>query len=650
MPISNIWTIQKGTDPAVSFDSLNLSAAKLNIVTQSTYSFTCSQHADYDADPAFAYGETVTIYRDGVQWFKGRCLAPKRTGAPASERIDYQIACPWIQLQNVIYEQSYTRSVVVKGPGGDTLSAQAINLARIILGSDENGQRIHSGAVITACANFAIAALGASALFQLGTVEVSTEVPFEEVKTLSCAEIINRVLRWNPDVVAYFDYSTATPTLNFKHRASLASKTFAINDVVIVDNSINPRNDLQKDGVQIKYERVNQLDGEEYSEVLTDEAGELTDLFKVLKVYLDLDGSKITLTKQELKVESIAVTSAAWWKKQLPQLANATNISVSGGTRTPVDDSADGGVNNGESLTKVLVTGSIAAWMSVKACKQIISGTVTYTADGETKTEKLTFSVLGTDARSKVYSRVGSAAAAEAPPVGLAAAILASLNTLHYEGSITLKELDVGVETHINKTINISGGRTEWASMEAQVYSVAYDLESGTTQISFGPARHLGADDLFQLTRNIRTRQAASGAGRLQTDKPSADLPTRAPATVTAGGGGGGATPPLNAYKTGDGILKVQPGSVKGVEATGTDLDVSVVDGDRAWVKATLDVAGTVTAVAITAVDPGADTATQTSRLIYIISGSGAAMVINNLLGGSQNIDSCGADHSWNLV
>ena len=366
-------------------------------------------------------------------------------------------------------------------------------------------------------------------------------------------------------------------------------------------------------------------------------------------MFFDLEGANVTYVRQKVVSESIQESSAAWWEKRHAKLQGATGITVASASKTALDD---GGENDGTSYAKELVGGSIADWMQgVGANTQIVEADVTYTKSGSTKTETLRLTPTGTNANNQIYASVGSASPAEPTPAGLAAAILASIVALQYQGQLILTEADAGAERLIDKKLNISGGRAEWASMDAQIYSVTLDLDAGRTTINFGPAKHLGANDLFQLFRNVRTRSGASATARINSGAGGTDLPTRTPNTHTADDGGGNSSAsPLQGYKTGDGKLKVKPGTVNSVEATGTDQEVSVSDGAKAWVKVTLDTGGSVTAVAITAIDPGADTATQTSQQIYTISGSGASMVINNMLGGSQNVDSCGASHSWNRV
>jgi hypothetical protein len=532
MAISNIWTIKGATGTFQSFAALNLFGLNLRDITQAADEARFTQAGAYDAEPLFAYGETVTIQRDGVQWFKGTCTAVKRSGSASAERIQYCISGPWWQLKNIIYQQEFNRYV------GGVLDTP--ELAKLVLGSDENGDRLHSGQVITAAVDYAIAALGSAALFQRGTIDGTTEMPFEELSALSCAEVISRVLRWNPDIVAYFDYTTTTPTLHLRRRSALASATLAHSSITISENSINPLDELQRDGVVIQFEQTDTIDGVERKTATIESAGTTSDPLKTLYLFFDLQGASASFIRQTIVSETIQESSAAWWAKRHPKLQAATGISVANSTKTPVDD---GGQNDGTSYSKELISGSVAEWMlGVGACSQIIEAEVTYTPSGGTqKTETLRLQIQGTNANSSTYSVLNSATPAEPKPTGLAADILSGLATLQYEGTVTLTEQEVGVLRYIARTINISGGRTEWATMSAQVYQVNYDVDSGITRINFGPARHLSANDLFQLYRNTRTRKPAGAFTRVSTGGSANDLPTRSPNTLTADDGGGAA-------------------------------------------------------------------------------------------------------------
>jgi hypothetical protein len=625
------WLINDAT-----FESLNLRDVRLSVVTQSPDYLLMQQVSAYDSDPAFAYGDEVILTRSGDQFFKGTCTAISRRGTGRNERINYQISGPWWQLSKVIYQQQFTRYV----SGVESV----INLARLIVGTDADGSRLDSGGVITQVVNYAISQLGAAAQFSLGTVDVSTQMPYEELNALSCAEVITRCLRWNPDVVAYFDYTEATPVLHFVKRSNLSERSYAHSDVVITDASINPRDDLQYDGVVVQYEREDTIGDDTQTVIIEDSAGTTTDPLKTLYLFFDLEGANVSYINQKVVSETIDTGSGTWWQKHEPKLANATINSVTNHAKTALDD---GGENDGTSYSKALISGSIADWMQgVGVCQQTAKATIDYTLEGETITEVFHLQVTGTNANSSTYSTVGSETVAEPTPVGLAASILASFSALQYEGELSLKALDIPSDPLINKRLNLVGGRTAWETMAAQIFNVDYDLNQGATRIRFGPARHLGATDLFQLARNVRTRKGSSGVLRATIGGSKNDLPTRSANTVSAGGGSGGATVGINVRKIDDTSVKVTEGSVEGATLSETTLSVS--DGSEIWVKATLPSEGSAPNAVVAVVgDPGADTETQTSRLWATITIADDVLSISPHRSGSPDLDSCGSNHAW---
>ena len=63
----------------------------------------------------------------------------------------------------------------------------------------------------------------APAPFQIGTVTPALVPPFKEVRDITCAEVIHQMLRWSPDAVTWFDYTTSPPTFHCNVRANLAT-------------------------------------------------------------------------------------------------------------------------------------------------------------------------------------------------------------------------------------------------------------------------------------------------------------------------------------------------------------------------------------------------------------------------------------------
>ena len=86
---------------------------------------------------------------------------------------------------------------------------------------------------------------GAPAPFQVGTVSPALLPPFTEVRDITCAEVLHKMLRWSPDAVTSFDYTTSPPTFHCDVRANLETQPLALNGGDLIrDLRVNPRYDL----------------------------------------------------------------------------------------------------------------------------------------------------------------------------------------------------------------------------------------------------------------------------------------------------------------------------------------------------------------------------------------------------------------------
>ena len=88
-----------------------------------------------------------------------------------------------------------------------------------------------------------------------------------------------------------------------------------------------------------------------------------------------------------------------------------------------------------------------------------------------------------------------------APPSGLAAALKDAQGFQPYEGQISIAEEDALSSLYRGKTLNISGGLAELASMKAMVQGVSIDVNSGLSQISLGTPRRLSYQGLVNRFR-----------------------------------------------------------------------------------------------------------------------------------------------------
>jgi hypothetical protein len=167
-------------------------------------------------------------------------------------------------------------------------------------------------------------------------------------------------------------------------------------------------------------------------------------------------------------------------------------------------------------LPNELLEGAVSSWMNVQAAPLLVSATLQYsgaaTAESaqvfDASNQRVIYTrVTGTDATTQTYSRLTSATDAEAIPAGLAAAIYAAAGVLQYDGALELTEPECTGAAAPGQLLNLTGGRTEWAAMQAQVQRVEEALELGRTTITVGPAKHLGQGEITAWLRANRHRR-----------------------------------------------------------------------------------------------------------------------------------------------
>jgi hypothetical protein len=130
---------------------------------------------------------------------------------------------------------------------------------------------------------------------------------------------------------------------------------------------------------------------------------------------------------------------------------------------------------------------------------------------------------MGTNAQTTRYSSIGSWAAAEPWPTGLAAAIAQGMTDLRYEGTVTIRDQSA-VLTHLPGMYATLSGATG----SGVIQRVSIDAQSATTTIVFGYPEHLNPQDLYELMRASRNNpiNASYDKARLTSASPSAGANT----------------------------------------------------------------------------------------------------------------------------
>lgn len=454
-----------------------------------------------DDDALFAFEQEVILYRDGVQYFVGVALRPNRLG-DVSEGIEYTIAGPWYYLQNLVYMQTWET--------WDSGTAALVTkyTPHVFLNQATNGTRITTGAQIQAVINYAVAQLGAK--MQLDATDLPLiQVPIDEARDITCAEAIEKMRRWSPGSLSWFDYSTTPPTLYIKRPADLAENSIAITDLTRF--RLEPLYDRQVSEVVLKYEQVNTTDGTSRVALTEDvyPAESTGRTLRAMVATIDLQGYSASYATVQIEVDAINTGSTAWWQSKIDWLnderIDPNSIVITGITRS--------GAN---AYANELTAGQIAPWMTVGSEADTITAYVSYTAldaaaDGETTREvvqdkEISIQIIATNATSGSYSSLTSFTGGEVQPVGLAQALYEDLNRLEYAGSLMWTEEDCSQPAKMGQLVNLTGGRAEWATMKAMIQRVTEDLENGTTTVEVGPPDHLGPNDLIELLRVTRSR------------------------------------------------------------------------------------------------------------------------------------------------
>lgn len=456
--------------------------------------------ADIDAEDVFAYGSTVTIFRDDLQWFVGRVDQTPRTANGRYEGHGYVLVDAWWYLENLVYQVPWPELANPSDPGAGTTEKL---YSHLVLNLTPLGTIITTKAQITDALQYAI---DCEAPFQIGAIDLpDVYPPTSEVMDRMCAEVIHNQLRWTPDAVSYFDHATNPPTLHIKQRSALARVTKAISECLALQ--IRPRADLQVPAVVIKYRRTNLVNGLAYYEQALDVAppGVTGREFRSIVSTIDLEGAQLNFSSAEIVCEAISKDDPNWWKGQHKPLGEESveGLTVTGATRT-------------SALPRELVSGTIPGWLLRKqlarAEKDTIRALASYNEMDGAKVNKkrldrpVHIELTATDLETGSYLNSLSVSFGQPAPVGLANYLYLATSRLQFDGSFVLSENECAGAVGLGNVICLTGGRPEYAEMDAVVQSITESLDDGKTSVTFGPPKHLGADDIIEFLQATRNR------------------------------------------------------------------------------------------------------------------------------------------------
>ncbi len=436
----------------------------------------------------FKCDETIEIFKDETRWFCGRIVQIPCQFSVNEESKSYRVSGPNWYLEHLIFQQSWQ---YFKGANDEEMISIPRSLCQ--LGQSEDGNAMDAKNCLTNIIQYCIQH---GAALQLGKIEgFDFFFPCETIKDCSCMEVIQKLLRWTPDAICWFDYTAAKPTFNISRQAFLESMSLSLQR--LSQFSLTPRNDLKLNGVVLKYEHSNSNEKGTWKTTTVDVFPKNcpSDAMNTLILTIELEGTHTHIQEQWVQVQPIQTHSVDWWKQHFPTLQAIpdTDIQLESVQRTT-------------KLPNELLEGAIAPWMQCKAQYETITATISYkTNDTQVAHQLFALKICSTDAVSKTYRNCVYLTEGVKPPKNLAKILYESTQCLQYEGSVQF-ECEELESSFLGKKLNFLQGDKTWESLQVPIQEERMHLDSGTVQLKFGAPKHLGPNDLIQLMRANRLR------------------------------------------------------------------------------------------------------------------------------------------------
>lgn len=516
------WTIKINGGTAATLESLGCGQLTARFGNQVVDQCTFRQGgAAFDGTPLLNFLDTVQILKDAAPFFTGVAMNPRRIGTPGDESLGYIVAGPWYYLDRTTYTQTWA--------SWDELQEleTTVTLSQVILGSDASGNRITTGAVIS---DAATQASNSGARYQIGTIAPTMTLPWEWYRDATCAEVIRKMMRWNPDHIAWFDYSTSPPTFNVTKQTAATVSTFTVGTAPLKGVPLLvPLQDQQASGVIIKYEAENDVDGSIYLSHGVDKypAGANESDLRCVVMTIDLEGLVRSYQRERIVTEAFPTPLADkdWLKEQIPVLAPIANADLTIDSVTREDKGPAKGDTEaapGTSPGRYVISGQPHEWVEGTWRFETMTVQVTYdlrVTPGDVGTaithkairEEFTVDFITTDEVTKTHKKGSTSQIPENPPSGLAEAFYNAVSILQYEGNLVLQADEVDTTPYMGKVVNIDGGATAWETMKALVQTVDLDVDAGTTTLRIGPHKHLSPADFVEWLRLSRVRNSGGG-------------------------------------------------------------------------------------------------------------------------------------------
>jgi hypothetical protein len=464
----------------------------------------------------YAVGDLVALRRDGNMEFVGNI----RSRSKANNTHRFTAVNVWWFFENIVFEVDWD------------FVATAYTASHVTLCRDGDGNEHPVGWQIRKAIERA-AAQSAPVTFNQPDLDLLNLIPpIDEAYDLTCAEVVNKMLRWYPNTAICFDYpANPAGTVVVRFLRDDTAETVTLSLAEMQSFKIDESDELIK-GVKIVYEVTSAIINGETTEIIEDRAGAQSGPGVMVLTKDVHDGSYVTTTvtpavpgytiteTTELVVASIP--TPYWyndWEWAYARDGRSTlgkewcGSYETGGTPVPISN---------PSLSTYIVSGyadgfgiSRTSQSFYAVYKMINTGGVC--SIGYTYVE-VSFSLWLTASPSGTYYKYTEVPEVPEqvdydltegvpPPPGIAGQFLLAQNNQRFVGSGGIMDLRVQLVGPGRQRINILDGDTEWLSMLAPIKTLSRDYMTEFVNLTFGRSRHLSPSDFIEfqmIGRGIR--------------------------------------------------------------------------------------------------------------------------------------------------
>ena len=453
--------------------------------------------------------DVVTVSYKGTQVFRGTVATRVERQGRGTDRVeDVTAEGPWGLMARLVFRQEWK----VTGSGGTV----GESCSHLILNQSPLGELQNMTAQVQEIAEYA-SDNGCGFSYSSGNIDAgTTQLPPDEARDITCAAAIMRTLRFFPQTVCRFDYSTSTPALHVSIPPDSPSAASYLDPEVVPETQRSyTRTSHPVVGVDIATEGFDLVTGNNSVDStlrkFTHQTAGVQNSIDTLRIFIPLAKGSSSSSWEKLNVETLpgdTYTSLNFWIQHHPALAG---FSTTGANKVEFANPGQQNIfpsslpiTNGR-LTDTTVGDLRRFGLQAEVVR--MTATVKITTPDKEETLALTLDWVCTNATTRTYTRQtgSSSTAGETLPSGLAAAILAQRGgdlmseevTIRLGDSFpTLGDADVVTENNVSQVLYLQSFEVD-----------CYDL---TAQLHFGRPAFLSPEDMRDLLLGFRQRGFAS--------------------------------------------------------------------------------------------------------------------------------------------